>query len=162
MSAVEIYRDELCVVYDQNVRSEGTVRHWCRMFKDGWTNVHDKEWSGWLSVVSDNLVQSVDQKYVKDVASQFQNFHVNFYKFYACSLQDYHIYARLSQVLRKMVSRIVHGCAQNAKNGFGFDFLEWYHKDGDAFLSHIIWVTGDEAWIKAMDTHTFTKWAEKV
>jgi hypothetical protein len=32
------------------------------MFKYGQTNVHDEERSGWPSVVSDDLVQSVDQK----------------------------------------------------------------------------------------------------
>jgi hypothetical protein len=29
---------ELCEVYNQNVMSGGTVRRWCRMFKDGQTN----------------------------------------------------------------------------------------------------------------------------
>jgi hypothetical protein len=38
------------------------VRQWCRMFKDGRTNVHDEKRSGQPSVVSDDLVQSVDQK----------------------------------------------------------------------------------------------------
>jgi hypothetical protein len=42
--------------------SEGTVRQWCRMFKDGRTNVHDEEQSGLPFVVIDDLVQSVDQK----------------------------------------------------------------------------------------------------
>jgi hypothetical protein len=32
------------------------------MFKDGQTNVYDEERSGQPSVVSDDLVQSVDQK----------------------------------------------------------------------------------------------------
>jgi hypothetical protein len=32
------------------------------MFKDGQTNVHDEERSGQPSVVSDDLVQSTDQK----------------------------------------------------------------------------------------------------
>jgi hypothetical protein len=32
------------------------------MLKDGQTNVHDEERSGWPSVVRDDLVQSVDQK----------------------------------------------------------------------------------------------------
>jgi hypothetical protein len=32
------------------------------MFKDGRTNVHDEERSGQPSVVSDDLVQSADQK----------------------------------------------------------------------------------------------------
>jgi hypothetical protein len=38
----------------------GTVRQWGRMFKDGRTNVYDEEWSGRPSVVSDDIVQSVD------------------------------------------------------------------------------------------------------
>jgi hypothetical protein len=42
MSAVEIRR-ELCMVYGQNVMGEGTVRQWCRMFKDGRTGVHNEE-----------------------------------------------------------------------------------------------------------------------
>jgi hypothetical protein len=58
-----------------------------------------------------------------------------------------HCYARLSQVLRKMGSKNAHGCIQNAVNDFGVDFLERYHKDGDEFLNHIIWITGDETWV---------------
>jgi hypothetical protein len=54
------------------------------MFKDrGGTNVHDEERSGPPSVVSDDLVQSADQKFVKDGASQFQNVRVNFHKCHA-------------------------------------------------------------------------------
>jgi hypothetical protein len=41
-----------------------------------------------------------------------------------------------------MGSENAQGCAQNKESGFGFDFLEQYHKDGDEFLKHI--VTGDE------------------
>jgi hypothetical protein len=52
------------------------------MFNDGWTNVHDEEWSSRRSVVSDDPVQSVDKKIVKDSSSQFQDFHVNFHKFH--------------------------------------------------------------------------------
>jgi hypothetical protein len=61
LNAAEIHH-ELCAVYSQNVMSDGTVRQWCRMFKDGQTNVHDEEKSGLPSVVNDDLVQSVDQK----------------------------------------------------------------------------------------------------
>jgi hypothetical protein len=32
----------------------------------------------------------------------------------------------------------VHGCTQNAENGFGFDFLERCHKDGDEFFNHTV------------------------
>jgi hypothetical protein len=55
LSDVEIYH-ELCTVY------EGTVRQWCIMFIDVRTDVHDRERSGWPSVVSDDLVQIVNQK----------------------------------------------------------------------------------------------------
>jgi hypothetical protein len=41
LSTAEIHHD-LCTVYGQNVISEGTVRQWGRMFKDGRTNVHDE------------------------------------------------------------------------------------------------------------------------
>jgi hypothetical protein len=37
---------ELYAVYGQNVMSEGALRQWCRMFKDGRTNVHDEERNG--------------------------------------------------------------------------------------------------------------------
>jgi hypothetical protein len=46
MTAAEIHR-ELCEVYGQNIMSEGTVRQWCRMFKDERPNVHDEKRSGW-------------------------------------------------------------------------------------------------------------------
>jgi hypothetical protein len=49
----------------------------------GWQrNVHDEEWRGRPSVVSDDHVQSVDKKFVIDGASQLQNFHVNFHEFH--------------------------------------------------------------------------------
>jgi hypothetical protein len=42
------------------------------------TNVYDEERSDGSFAVSDELVQTVDQKkIVKDGASRFQNFHVN-------------------------------------------------------------------------------------
>jgi hypothetical protein len=74
MSDVEIHRELRLAVYGPNAMSEGTVRQFCRMFKDWRTNVHDEERSGWPSVVSDDLVRSVHQKFVKDGASQCQNF----------------------------------------------------------------------------------------
>jgi hypothetical protein len=43
MSAAEIHRQLCAVVYGENVMSEGTVRQWCRMFKEGRTNVHGEE-----------------------------------------------------------------------------------------------------------------------
>jgi hypothetical protein len=51
------------------------------MFKCGGTNVNDEERSGRPSVVSDDLVQSVDQKnVVEDSTLQLQNFRVTLHK----------------------------------------------------------------------------------
>jgi hypothetical protein len=80
VSAVEIHHELCAVVYGQTVMSEGTVRQTCRMFKDGWTNVHDEERSGRPSVVSDDIFKLLTKKFVKDGASQFQNFRANFHK----------------------------------------------------------------------------------
>jgi hypothetical protein len=33
-------------------------------------------------------------------------------------------------------------------------YLEWYHRDGGAFLSHIVQVTGDETWVTFVNVDT--------
>jgi hypothetical protein len=48
--------------YGQKVMSEGAVRQRYRMVKDGQTNAHNEERSGWPFVVNNDIVQSVDQK----------------------------------------------------------------------------------------------------
>jgi hypothetical protein len=50
-----------------------------------------------------------------------------------------------------MGSKNIHKCSQNAENGFGFDFLEQYHKGGNEFLSHIVRVTDDETWVSLVN-----------
>jgi hypothetical protein len=49
MSAVEMHRELCTAVYSQDVMSEGTVRQWCRMFKDGeWMFIMKSEVVGHL------------------------------------------------------------------------------------------------------------------
>jgi hypothetical protein len=64
-----------------------------------------------------------------------------------CSVQDYRCWARLLQVLHKIGSENAHGCTQKAENGFDYDFLERYHKDGDEIIIHIVRITDDETWV---------------
>jgi hypothetical protein len=71
-----------------------------------------------------------------------------------CSLRDYDSKVRLSQVLRKIGYENAHGCAQNAENGFGFDFLERDHKDGDEFLIHTVQEAGGEIWVSFVNVET--------
>jgi transposase len=78
MSAAEIHC-ELWAVYGQDVMTVGTVRQWCRMFKDGRTNAQDEDRSRRPSAVSDDLVQSVDQEIcerwrftISEISCEFQ------------------------------------------------------------------------------------------
>ena len=48
-------------VYGDNFMSEGSVREWCRKFKEGQTDVHDEDGQGRKSVATVGLVQRVDQ-----------------------------------------------------------------------------------------------------
>jgi hypothetical protein len=51
LNVAEIHR-ELHEVYSKNM-SEGSLRQWCRMFKDELTNVHDEERIGQLAMCSE-------------------------------------------------------------------------------------------------------------
>jgi hypothetical protein len=53
-----------------------------------------------------------------------------------------------------MGSENANGFSQTAENGFGFDFLERYHKDGNEFLSHIVRVTDAETWVSFVSVET--------
>ena len=54
-NAAEIHR-QLCEVYGPNVMRDSKVRQWCRLFKEGRTNVHDEERSGVPSFITDDLM----------------------------------------------------------------------------------------------------------
>jgi hypothetical protein len=56
--------------------------------------------------------------------------------------------------LHKIGSENAHGCAQNVENGFDYDFLERYHKDGDEILIHIVRITDDETWFSFVNFET--------
>jgi hypothetical protein len=73
VSPEEIHQELCMMVYSQNVISEGSVRQWCRMF-----TVKSK-------VVSEPsaVFKVLTNIFVKDGASKFENFHVNFHKFHA-------------------------------------------------------------------------------
>jgi hypothetical protein len=77
ISAAEIHH-ELCAIYGQNVMSEKTLRQWYTMFKDGQTN--EQTFMMKSEVVMFKMLTKI---FVKDGASQFENFYMNFLKFHA-------------------------------------------------------------------------------
>jgi transposase len=61
-SVAEIHH-QLCRVYSDNIMSDSCVREWCRKFRDGRTDVHDKGGQERHSIVTDELVQKVIREY---------------------------------------------------------------------------------------------------
>jgi transposase len=59
-SAAEIHC-RMSAVYRPNFMSEKCVMEWCRKFCDGRTDVHDEGGQGRPSLVTDDLVQRVDE-----------------------------------------------------------------------------------------------------
>jgi hypothetical protein len=102
--------------------SEGTVRQWCTMFQDGWTNVCYEARMKWLAIRSEWL--SCSKCWPENWKMALHNFRTSVWtstNFTHCSFQeDYHSHAGLSQVLHKMGSRNAHRCTQNAVNGCSF------------------------------------------
>jgi len=49
-------------VYGDNAMSDGMVRKWVRMFKEGRENVHDKARGELPSLVNDDLVRKVNER----------------------------------------------------------------------------------------------------
>lgn len=145
LKAIDIHR-EISSVYGENIMSDGMVRKWVRAFKDGRSNVHDEERSGRPSVITEDLVQKVDQK-VKGNR-----------RFTISALSDEFplvsrsvLYEIVSERLkyRKLCSRWVPKMLtdehKTKRLGSALLILERYHEEGDGFLSQI--VTGDETWV---------------
>jgi hypothetical protein len=84
--------------------SAGSVKTMVQNVQNRRKNVHDEEQSGQPSVMNDDLVHSVNQKICERRFHNFKNFMWISTNFTHCSLQDYHSYDILSQVLCKMGS----------------------------------------------------------
>ncbi|KAG8326217.1 hypothetical protein J6590_047586 [Homalodisca vitripennis] len=53
---------QICEVYGQNAMSDSMVRRWVRQFNEGHSKVHDEEQSGLPSLVTEELVHTIDDK----------------------------------------------------------------------------------------------------
>jgi hypothetical protein len=53
---------QVCEIYGEHAMSDGMVRRWCRMFSEGRTNVHDDDWSGRPSLVTEDMLEQVNEK----------------------------------------------------------------------------------------------------
>jgi hypothetical protein len=114
------------------------------------TNVHDKERSGWTSVVSDDLVQNADQTIceeqrfiISELPCEFPLFSMRL----SLRLGNYKFFAR-------WVPKMIIDVHKTQKIALTLTFSEQYYKDGNEFLSHIIRVTGDETQVSFVYVET--------
>jgi hypothetical protein len=159
MSAADIHR-KLCVVYGPNIMSEGPVRQWCRMFRNGRTNVHDDERSGQPSVVNDDLVQTVNKKIIENwhftiSELSFEFPHIS--RTILCKIVTHKL--GYHKFCARWVPKMLTDAHKMQRMASALTFLERYCKDGNEFLNHI--VTEDETWVSCVNVETkeqFKQW----
>jgi hypothetical protein len=103
---------------------------------------------GQPSVVSDDLVQSVDQKICERRRFTISELSCEFSQT-SCTVLYEIITVRLGyrNFCATRVLKILMGAQRTQRVASALTFLERYQKDGDEFLNHIVQVTGDETWV---------------
>ena len=141
---IEIHR-QLCKVYRNDVMSEGGVRQWCIMFKNGRTNVQDEERSGRLTIVTDELVAKINEKIHGNHPFTITEFSLQFPQISRSLLHEtvteklgYHKFC--ARCVPKLLTE------DHKKQRMA------YEKDGDSLLDRV--VTGDETWVKHVTCET--------
>jgi transposase len=137
-SAAEIHR-RLCRVYGDNFMSDICVRKWCRKFRDGRTNVHDVGGQGRPSIVTDELVQKVDQCVrgkrlftISELSEEFpQTSRTALYRIVTDRLGYHKLCARW---LPKQLTDF----HKTQRIGSALTFLQLYREEGDEFLDRIV------------------------
>jgi hypothetical protein len=126
---------------------KNSVQKWCIQFKNGRTNVHDKEKSGRPSIVTDDLVAKVDEKIC-------ENRHFTVTEFSLCYPQVSRtlLFDIVTQKLgyhkfcARWMLKLLTDNHKGQRLGAAITFLDAYHTHGDSLLVVRI-VTGDETWV---------------
>jgi hypothetical protein len=119
------------------------------MFKDRQTNVHNEERSVWPSVVSDDLVQSERRCFtILEFACEFSQI--------LCTALYEIIIVRLCyhKFCARWVLKMFVDAHKMQRMASALTFLVRYHKHDDEFLSHTVWVTGNETWASFVNVET--------
>jgi hypothetical protein len=109
------------------------------MFKDGRTNVHDEERSGRPCVVSDDLIQSVDQKICERRRLTISELSCEYPQISPTLLYEI-ITVRLGyhKFRARWVPKMLTGAHKTQRTASALTSSERYHKHGDEFINHII------------------------
>jgi hypothetical protein len=92
MSAAEIHCELCAVVYGQIIMCDGTVRQWCRMFKDQQANKCSRWRAKWLAICTEwwSYSNCWPNNLWKMAPHNFRTLVWISTKFTHCSLRDYH------------------------------------------------------------------------
>jgi hypothetical protein len=98
--------------------------------------------------VSDDLVQSVDQKICERRLFTISELLCEFLQI-SCTVlyKIITVWIGCNKFCARQVSKMLTDAHKMQRMAAALTFLERYHKDGDEFLSHTIQVTGDETWV---------------
>ncbi|GFV89789.1 histone-lysine N-methyltransferase SETMAR [Trichonephila clavipes] len=123
--------------------SSSKVHKWVRAFKDGRENVHDEPRSGRSLVITDYLVNAVDEKIREDQRFTISTLALEFRKQLCTKLFPKKL--KFRKLCARCVPRLLTEEHKLKRMACALDFLDRYHKEGDQFLERI--VTGDETWV---------------
>lgn len=141
----EIY-NEVKTAYGDKAMNRTSVYKWCREFKNGRTSVHDDQRSGRPSIVTDEIVEKIENALRDDRRVTVDELSAMFPQISRSLLHE-----TITETLgyRKLSARWVPKrlTDQHKLNRVeaGQEFLRRYKLHGDEFLRSI--VTGDETWV---------------
>ncbi|KAG5319572.1 SETMR methyltransferase, partial [Pseudoatta argentina] len=143
---VEVY-NEVKTAYGDKGMNRTSVFKWCREFKNGRTSVHDDQRSGRPSILTDDIVEKIENALRDDRRLTVDELSAMFPQISRSLLHE-----TITETLgyRKLSARWVPKqlTDQHKLNRVeaGQEFLRRYKLHGDEFLRSI--VTGDETWVK--------------
>ncbi|GFW84146.1 histone-lysine N-methyltransferase SETMAR [Trichonephila clavipes] len=139
---IEIYW-RICEVYGQNAMSDSMVRRWVRHFNEGRSEVYDDERSGRPSLITEELVHTIDEKIKENRKLTISALAMEFPQI-SRSLMHEIVTDKLKfhKLCARWVPKILTESHKTKRMGCALEFLTRYHEGGVDFLSQI--VTGDE------------------
>ncbi|KAG5324314.1 MOS1T transposase, partial [Pseudoatta argentina] len=153
---VEVY-NEVKTAYGDKGMNRTSVFKWCREFKNGRTSVHDDQRSGRPSILTDDIVENIENALRDDRRLTVDELSAMFPQISRSLLRE-----TITETLgyRKLSARWVPKqlTDQHKLNRVeaGQEFLRRYKLHGDEFLRSI--VTGDETWVEKSFQPTRRDW----
>lgn len=141
----EIYR-QICDIYGPHAMSDGQVRQWCRLFREGRENIHDEVRCGPPTVITDRLVDEVNAKIrenrrltISELSLQFPNVSRSVIYEIVTEKLGY------KKLCARWVPKMLTDAHKQKRLASAENFLHRFETQGDELFEHII--TGDETWI---------------